>query len=56
MAVISGSLTQFDLAEVRLDLEKESRLAVNLLVLESSRDRLAELRVGSVQVFARVAA
>jgi biotin operon repressor/predicted nucleotidyltransferase len=55
VAVISDSLTRFDLAEVRLDLENESKLSVNLFVLEPNSDRLAELRVGSVPVFERVA-
>jgi predicted nucleotidyltransferase len=55
VAVISDSLTRFDLAEIRLDLENESRLAVNFFVLEPSSDRLAELRAGSVPVFERVA-
>lgn len=54
VAVISDSLTRFDLAEVRLDLENESKLAVNMFVLEPGSDRLAELRVGSVPVFERV--
>lgn len=56
VAVISDSLTRFDLAEVRLDLENESRLVVNMFVLEPGSDRLAELRVGSVPVFKHVAA
>jgi predicted nucleotidyltransferase/biotin operon repressor len=56
VAVISDSLTRFDLAEVRIDLEHESKLAVNIFVLEPSSDRLAGLRVGSVPVFERVAA
>lgn len=56
VAVVSGSLTRFDLAEVRLDLENESRLSITLFVLEPSSDRLTELRVGSVPVFERVAA
>ena len=56
VAATSDSLTRFDLAEVRLDLENESKLAVNLFVLEPNSDRLAELRVGSVPVFERLAA
>jgi len=56
VAVVSGSLTRFDLAEVRLDLENESRLSITLFVLEPSSDRLTELRVGSVPVLERVAA
>ncbi len=56
VAVVSASLTRFDLAEVRLDLENESGLSVNLFVLEPGSDRLAELRAGSVPVFERVVA
>jgi predicted nucleotidyltransferase/DNA-binding HxlR family transcriptional regulator len=56
IAVVSDSLTRFDLAEVRLDLEDASQLAVNMFVFEPGSDRLADLRVGSVPVFARVAA
>jgi DNA-binding MarR family transcriptional regulator len=56
VAVVSASLTRFDLAEVRLDLENESKLAVNLFVFEPGSARLTELRFGSVPVFVRVAA
>ncbi len=56
VAVVSPTLTRFDLAADRLDLEARSGLAVNLFVLEPWNDRLDELRSGSVPVFARVAA
>ncbi len=56
VAVVAESLTRFDLAEVRLDLENESRLAINLFVFEPDSERLGELRAGSVPVCARVPA
>ena len=56
VAVVSGSLTRFDLAEVRLDLEDESKLSINLFVFEPDNERLPELRAGSVPVLERVSA
>lgn len=56
VAVVSDSLTRFDLAEVRLDLENESKLSINLFVFEPDNERLTELRSGSVPVFTRVSA
>ena len=54
VAVVSDSLTRFDLAEVRLDVENESKLSINLFVFEPDNERLPELRAGSVPVFERV--
>ena len=56
VVVVSDSLTRFDLAEVRLDLETESKLSINLFVFEADNERLPELRAGSVPVFERVTA
>ena len=54
VAVVSDSLTRFDLAEARLDLENESKLSINLFVFETDNERLPELRSAGVSVFARV--
>jgi predicted nucleotidyltransferase/biotin operon repressor len=54
VAVVSDSLTRFDLAETRLDLENESKLSINLFVFEADNERLAELRAAGVPVFERV--
>lgn len=54
VAVVSGSLTRFDLAEVRLDVESESKLSINLFVFERGNERLPELRASGVPVFERV--
>lgn len=56
VAVVSDSLTRFDLAEARLDLENESKLSINLFVFEAGNERLAELRAAGVPVFERVPA
>ncbi len=56
VAVVSDSLTRFDLAEVRFDLETQSKLSINLFVFEVDSERLPELRAGGVPVFARVLA
>jgi predicted nucleotidyltransferase/biotin operon repressor len=56
VAVVSDSLTRFDLAEVRLDLENESKLSINLFVFEADNERLPELRASGVPVFERVPA
>jgi predicted nucleotidyltransferase len=56
VAVVSESLTRFDLAEARLDLENESKLSINLFVFEADHERLAELRAAGVPVFERVSA
>jgi biotin operon repressor/predicted nucleotidyltransferase len=53
VAVVSDSLTRFDLAEARLDLENESRISINLFVFEADNERLAELRAAGVPVFER---
>jgi predicted nucleotidyltransferase len=53
VAVVSESLTRFDLAEARLDLENESKLSINLFVFEPDNERLPELRAAGVPVFAR---
>ena len=45
-----------DLAEVRVELENESRLSINLFVFEPDNERLPELRTGSVPVFERLSA
>ena len=54
VAVVSDSLTRFDLAETRLDLETVSKLSINLFVFETDNGRLPELRSAGVSVFARV--
>ena len=54
VAVVSDSLTRFDLAEARLDLENESKLSINLFVFETHNERVHELRAAGVLVFARV--
>jgi biotin operon repressor/predicted nucleotidyltransferase len=51
VAVVSDSLTRFDLAEARLDLENESKLSINLFVFEADNERLPELRAAGVPVF-----
>ena len=56
VAVVSDSLTRFDLAEARLDLENESKLSINLFVFEPGNERLSELRAEGVSVFQRVTA
>ncbi len=56
VAVVSDSLTRFDLAEARLDLENESKLSINLFVFEADNERLLELRAAGVPVFVRVPA
>jgi biotin operon repressor/predicted nucleotidyltransferase len=56
VAVVSDSLTRFDLAEARLDLENESKLSINLFVFETHNERVHELRAAGVPVFARVPA
>jgi predicted nucleotidyltransferase/biotin operon repressor len=53
VAVVSDSLTRFDLAEVRLDLENESKLSINVFVFESDNERLPALRAAGVPVFER---
>ena len=53
VAVISDSLTRFDLAESRLSLENESKLSINLFVFESGHQRLPALRAAGVPVFNR---
>jgi biotin operon repressor/predicted nucleotidyltransferase len=54
VAVVSDSLTRFDLAETRLDLENESKLSINLFVLETHNERVHELRAAGVPVYERV--
>ena len=56
VAVVSDTLTRFDLAEIRLNIERASRLSVNLFVLTPDHERLTELREGSVPVIERVPA
>jgi predicted nucleotidyltransferase len=53
VAIVSSTLSRFDLAESRLELESESGLAVNLFVFEPGQDRLNEIRPGSVPVIER---
>ena len=55
VAVISNTLTRFDLAEVRLNLENESKMAITIFVFEQASDRVTELRARSVPVLDRVA-
>jgi predicted nucleotidyltransferase/biotin operon repressor len=54
VAIVSTSLTRFDLADVRLEIESAAGLAVNFFVFEPNNERLNELRSGSVPVFERV--
>jgi predicted nucleotidyltransferase/biotin operon repressor len=56
VAVISDSLTRFDLAEARIDLENDSKLSINLFVFEAENERLTELRAAGVPVIERVPA
>ena len=53
MAVVSDWLTRFDLAQVRLDLENESKPSINLFVFATDNERLPELRASGVPVFER---
>lgn len=53
VAVVSDSLTRFDLAEARLDLENDSKLSINLFVFDSNNKRLPELRTDGVPVLER---
>jgi hypothetical protein len=41
---------------VRLDLENESKLSINLFAFEADNERLTELRAGGVPVIDRVLA
>lgn len=50
VAIVSSTVTRFDLAEARLALETSTGLEINLFVLEPASERLAELRDGSVPV------
>lgn len=54
VAVVSSSLTRFDLAEERLDVEVQANLAINLFVFAADSDRLSELRSTGVSVVGRV--
>ena len=56
VAVVSDWLTRFDLAQVRLDLENESKPSINLFVFATDNERLPELRASGVPVFERVPA
>jgi predicted nucleotidyltransferase len=53
VAVVSDTLTRFDLAETRLGLEADTGTTIDQFVLDSTNERLAELRDGSVTVFTR---
>jgi predicted nucleotidyltransferase len=53
VAVVSETLSQFDLARDRLELESELGVTIDLFVVPSDHERLAELRVGSVPVGVR---
>jgi predicted nucleotidyltransferase len=50
VAVVSSTLTRFDLASLRVEVEAESGLDVNIVVLDPNSQRLDELRAGSIQV------
>ena len=50
VAVVSPSLTRFDLAEVRMEIEDVSGLSINLFVFEPGSEQLADLRDGAVAV------
>jgi predicted nucleotidyltransferase len=50
VAVVSSTLTRFDLASLRVEVEAESGLDVNMVVLDPNSQRLDELREGSIQV------
>ncbi len=56
VAVVTDSLSRFDLAVTRLDLETDSKLSINLFVFEAKNKRLPELRDAGVPVFARALA
>ena len=53
VAVVSDSLTRFDLAEERLNLEQDSKLSINLFVFGGENERLPALRAAGVPVFER---
>ena len=53
VVVVSDSVTRFDLAEARMNVEKEAGTSIDLHVLSSNSERLTELREGSVVVFRR---
>ena len=53
VAVVSDSLTRFDLAEDRLNLEEDSKLLINLFVFDGDNERLPALRAAGVPVFER---
>ena len=56
VAVVSNTLTRFDLAEARLQIQIESGMNVDLFVLEPDSERLKELRPSAVPVFDRTPA
>jgi hypothetical protein len=53
VAIVSDSLTRFDVAEQRLRLEAATAAEIDQFVFESSHERLDELRHGSVPVLRR---
>lgn len=53
VAIVSDSLTRFDVAEQRLRLEAATAAKIDQLVFESGHERLAELRQGGVPVLRR---
>lgn len=56
VAVVSDTLTRFDLAEARLHIQIESGINVDLFVLQPDSERLEELRRAAVPVFAQAPA
>jgi DNA-binding transcriptional ArsR family regulator len=50
VAVVSDTLTRFDLAEARLQVEADTGTTIDQFVLTTDNERLSELRRGSVTV------
>lgn len=53
VAIVSNTLSRFDLAEDRLAIERTTGMSVDQFVLRSDNERLASLRDGSVAVLRR---
>ncbi len=53
VVVVSDTLTRFDLAEARLQVEADTGTTIDQFVLTSDNQRLSELRDGSVAVYRR---
>jgi predicted nucleotidyltransferase len=53
VAVVSATLTRFDLAEIRLAIEADTGTSIDLFVVRPDSERLDDLRDGAVPVLVR---